>query len=172
MPEFRIVRLTPENFTSRSLDGFVRTQPVTEVWRKAPDGYRLVRQPFVDDWSPEHRREKARELLSPGHTAYGAFIDGRVAGFVQLGDALDDGRMVVESLYVSREFRRRGLGRALFAQAVSAGRARGAQSLYISACSSKETIAFYRTMGCVHAENVIRRLAEEEPFDLQLIRPL
>lgn len=167
----RVERLNPGNFGPCSLDGFVRTQVVNEVWRRSPEGYRLVSQPFVDDWSPERKREKAHELLSPGYTVYGAFIEGRVAGFVQLNDALNDGRMIVRSLHVSREFRHRGLGRALFAQALAEAGARGASCLYISACSSRETIAFYRAMGCVLADPVIPELAEEEPFDLQLIRP-
>ena len=106
----RIERLNSDNFGPCSLDRFVRTQPVTEVWRRSPEGYRLVRQPFVDDWSPERKCEKACELLSPGCTVYGAFIEGRMVGFVQLNDALNGGRMIVESLHVSREFRHRGLG--------------------------------------------------------------
>ena len=88
-----------------------------------------------------------------------------------LNDALNGGRMIVESLHVSREFRHRGLGRALFERALGEARARGASCLYISACSSRETIAFYRAMGCVLADQVIPELAEEEPFDLQLTRP-
>ncbi len=167
----RIERLNSDNFGPCSLDRFVRTQPVTEVWRRSSEGYRLVRQPFVDDWSPERKREKACELLSPGCTVYGAFIEGRVVGFVQLNDALNGGRMIVESLHVSREFRHRGLGRALFERALGEARARRASCLYISACSSRETIAFYRAMGCVPADPVIPELAEEEPFDLQLTRP-
>ena len=120
----RIERLNSGNFGPRSLDGFVRTQPVTEVWRRSPEGYRLVRQPFVDDWSPERKREKARQLLAPGCTVYGAFIEGRVVGFVQLNDALNGGCMIVESLHVSREFRHRGLGRALFERALGEAGAR------------------------------------------------
>ena len=119
-----------------------------------------MRQPFVDDWSPERKREKACELLSPGCTVYGAFIEGRVVGFVQLNDALNGGRMIVESLHVSREFRHRGLGRALFERALGEARARGASCLYIPACSSRDTIAFYRAMGCVLADQVIPELAE------------
>ena len=121
----RIERLNSDNFGPCSLDRFVRTQPVTEVWRRSPEGYRLVRQPFVDDWSPERKREKACGLLSPGCTVYGAFSEERVVGFVQLNDALNGGRMIVESLHVSREFRHRGLGRALFERALGEARARG-----------------------------------------------
>ena len=35
--------------------------------------------------------------------------------------------------------------------------------------SSEETIAFYRAMGSFLAENPIEEMAEEEPFDLQMV---
>ena len=44
-----------------------------------------------------------------------------------------------------------------------------AEDLYISACSSEETIAFYRAMGSSLASNTIKEIAEAEPFDLQMI---
>ena len=86
-----------------------------------------------------------------------------------LEKALNGDRMILHDLHVSREHRHQGIGRALFCRALDEARARGAKRLYISACSSKETIAFYRAMGCVPAEDVLRELAEEEPCDLQLV---
>ena len=168
LTENRIERLTAENFGSTSLDGFVRTQPVTEVWRRTQHGYCLVLASFIDDWSPERRREIAKEILSPGHTAYGVFREGRVAGFLLLHDVLNEGRMIVEYLHVSREFRRQGIGRALFQRALAEGAGRGARQLYLSACSARETVAFYRAMGCVPADPVIREIADKEPCDVQL----
>ena len=40
--------------------------------------------------------------------------------------------------------------------------------LYISAHSSKESQAAYKAIGCVHAEEINQKLAEEEPCDVQL----
>ena len=37
--------------------------------------------------------------------------------------------------------------------------------MYISACSSEETIAFYKAMGAEHADCPIKEIAEEEPYD-------
>lgn len=48
-----------------------------------------------------------------------------------------------------------------------AGRIQG-----ITACSSEETIAFYRAMGSALASNPIKEIAEEEPFDLQMMCPV
>lgn len=44
-----IEKLTRDNFALSSLDGFVRTQPVTEVYRKFGGEYQLVNEPFTDD---------------------------------------------------------------------------------------------------------------------------
>ena len=41
--------------------------------------------------------------------------------------------------------------------------------MYISACSSKETIAFYLAMDCRLADDAIPEAVEAEPFDLQLV---
>ena len=60
----------------------------------------------------------------------------------------------------------------LFRRAQEEGRRAGAAELYISVCSARETIAFYRAMGCVMADPVIPELAAEEPCDLQLVCPL
>ena len=44
----------------------------------------------------------------------------------------------------------------------------GAEKLYISSHSSKESQAAYRALGCTPAEEINAGLAEEEPFDVQL----
>ena len=43
-----------------------------------------------------------------------------------------------------------------------------AEKLYISAHSSKESQAAYRALGCVHAEEINAKLAQEEPCDVQM----
>ena len=45
----------------------------------------------------------------------------------------------------------------------------GAEALYISACSSEETIAFYKAMGAELTDCPIKEIAEDEPYDLQMI---
>ena len=41
--------------------------------------------------------------------------------------------------------------------------------MYISACSSEETIAFYKAMGAELTDCLIKEIAEEEPYDLQMV---
>ena len=47
-------------------------------------------------------------------------------------------------------------------------RKRGADKLYISAHSSKESQAAYRALGCTPAEEVNEGLAAAEPYDVQM----
>jgi hypothetical protein len=61
-----------------------------------------------------------------------------------------------------------GVGRKLFEKAAEVARGYGAKKLYISAHSSKESQAVYKALGCVHAEEIIPWIADEEPFDVQL----
>ena len=58
-----------------------------------------------------------------------------------------------------------GVGQKLFEKA--AGVAEG-YGVYISAHSSKESQAAYKALGCVHAEEIIPWIADEEPFDVQM----
>lgn len=167
-----IERLDSRNFGPFSLDDFIRTQPVTDVYRRVDGEYRLVSAPFVDDWPPERKREKAAVILSDSFLTYGALEEGHVVGFIMLAKALDHQRMIVDSFHVSRSSRRQGIGRMLFQRAIEEGRLAGARQLYISACSSKETIGFYLAMGCRLADEVIPALAEDEPYDLQLVYDL
>ncbi len=80
--------------------------------------------------------------------------------------------MILDMMQVSSECRGQGIGRKLFEAGKDEARKAGAEALYISACSSEETIAFYRAMGSELASNPIKEIAEEEPFDLQMICPV
>lgn len=68
----------------------------------------------------------------------------------------------------SEPFRGMGVGRKLFEKAAGATKGHGAKKLYISAHSSKESQAAYKALGCVHAEEIIPWIADEEPFDVQM----
>ena len=72
------------------------------------------------------------------------------------------------SIHVSEDMRGMGIGKALFLSAKEWAKNMGAGKLYISAHSPKESIAAYKSYGCVPAEEVNEELAEKEPCDLQL----
>jgi len=169
---FPLVRVTREIWREDMVDSFIRTQPVTEVWRKIDGAYRLVNQPFTDDWTPRRKREKARELISDSVTSFAVFHQGQIVGLAILKNELRDQRMILDSMQVSRPYRGQGLGRRLFARALEHAAEYGAKELYISACSSRETIAFYRAMGADVTDRIFADYAEDEPCDLQMTCPV
>lgn len=178
MAEGKLIRLTEENFARTSLDAFVRHQEVTECWRREEGVWTLKPVRFTEEWGLEKRREVADEILhsvKAGGMAWAVIREDAVKGFVLL-DGKRTGSagqyMELNLLQVSAEERRRGDGRWLFRQACRAAAEAGASALYISAHSSRESVAFYRAMGCVDAQEVNAVRAAEEPWDLQLECPL
>ena len=72
------------------------------------------------------------------------------------------------AVYVEEAYRRQGIGKRLFSAICGAARALGAEKLYISAHSSKESQAAYRALGCVNAQEIDAAHAAAEPYDVQM----
>ncbi|MBR3515638.1 MAG: GNAT family N-acetyltransferase, partial [Lachnospiraceae bacterium] len=95
----------------------------------------------------------------------------RIIGFATIShDIFGETANYVELVcfQVSEDYRRRGIGKKLFTMICEEAMQLGADKLYISAHSSKESQAAYKALGCVHAEEIIPWIADEEPFDVQM----
>lgn len=170
----RYDRLGKENFDEQSLDRFLRHQTVEECWRNQEGEWRLLPIRFLEDWSLEQRREIAGDVakhMETDQTAFGAWDENRVVGFVTVAHRLF-GRTAnyaeLVCFQVSEDYRGQGIGRQLFALAAAEADRLGADKLYISAHSSKESQAAYRALGCVPAKEINEALAAEEPCDVQM----
>ncbi len=144
----RIEVAGPENFREDSLDRFRRHQVVHQMYELTEGGLKLVSRPFSEDWTEQKKREKARDILSGEYITFCAFDGGRVIGLLMLACRAEEDRMIVRSFYISEDYRRRGIGRALLEAAADHARSAGMSSLYISACPAEETVRFYQAMGC------------------------
>ena len=156
------------NFRETSMDSFDRFQEVQNVWRIENGRLVLIFQPFTETWSPEQRRKKAGEILSGRYITFCAFEADAIVGEIMLLPELNENRLIIDSLHVSRVFRRRGIGRRLIETAADYARGCGASALYASCCSAAETVAFYKAMGFRRSERPIPSRVEEEPFDIQM----
>ncbi|MGN0601354.1 MAG: GNAT family N-acetyltransferase [Oscillospiraceae bacterium] len=169
-----IEKLTGKNFNVNSLDDFIRYQEVKECWRFVGEEWKLVANEFIEDWDLKKRREIAAsicKLLGSEWTAYGAFLDEKIVGYIVLSNILFGSKKQYSELvlfHVSQPFRRMGIGTDLFKAICREAKLLGAEKLYISAHSSKESQAAYRKLGCVNAEEINREIAENEPFDVQM----
>lgn len=174
MLKIQYKKLDADCFNAHSLDSFVRHQTVTECWRKADNKWVLVPDPFTENWTLEQCRAIAEDIeqhMNRDHTGFGAFDDGRIVGFASVSHSIfGETANYVElvCLQVSEEYRHQGIGRKLFAMICEEARRLGADKLYISGHSSKESQAAYLALGCKHAEEINKILAEKEPFDVQL----
>lgn len=169
----KILPLKEDNFHMDSLDGFIRHQEITECWRCECGEWVLRPIAFTEDWDHARLREEAAELLQgirTGLPAVGAFADGMLIGFATLGERMGSRGQYIELVgyHVSEPWRGRGIGRLIFAAVCDAARACGAEKLYISAHSSKESQAAYRALGCVLAAEIDTVRAEREPYDVQM----
>jgi len=165
----RIELLSETNFCINSLDLFDRKQSVNKVYRRINGESALVECKYTEDWDLSKKRSVAKQISSDGCISYIALENDKVVGFIGLLRKRNGPYMILDMMQVSSECRGQGIGRRLFEAGKEEARRNGAEALYISACSSEETIAFYRAMGCDLASTPIKEIAEEEPFDLQMI---
>ena len=168
----KIELLSDTNFCIESLDLYNRKQYVNKVYRRIDGDFSLVECKYTEDWDLNQKRSVAKQISSDDHITYIALENDKVVGFIGLLKQLNGPYMILDMMQVSSECRGQGIGRRLFEAGKDEARKNGAEALYISACSSEETIAFYRAMGSDLASDPIKEIAEEEPFDLQMICPV
>lgn len=153
---------------------FIRRQVVTQCWRKENGQWVIKDVPFIDDWGEKEYAflvSCLRNTLRTGGFVYGAFVQGKLKGFVSVEAGLFGGAqkyLDLSSIHVSQDLRGQGIGKALFLAAKEWARQQGAGKLYISAHPAVETQAFYKKMGCVEAEVYNQKHVEKEPCDCQL----
>ncbi len=139
----KIELLTAENFKPDSLDHYQRRQEVKRVCRKHEGVYQLEECVYTEDWDREKRRCVAKEISSNAYITYLALEEEEVVGFIGLKKDLIGAYMILDQMHVSAVCRGQGIGRKLFEKGKEEAKKAGAEALYISACSSEETIAFY-----------------------------
>jgi ribosomal protein S18 acetylase RimI-like enzyme len=113
-----------------------------------------------------------RPLLDGGGVMLGAF-DGQVlVGFAIYRPRLTDDMAQYAVLYVSRDYRRQGVGSALTEKVLGLARADGSRRLYVSATPSVPTVEFYRSHGFEVTREPHPELLELEPEDIHMTMEL
>jgi serine/threonine-protein kinase len=168
-------RLDLSDLSPDMLKSFHRYKEVKKSWRKIDGEWVLIDNPYIEDWDDDFKNkiitEDFPQAIKSGGAVFGAYDDGKLIGFF----ALDGNLIGSEKQYawlvlchVSAEYRHHGIGKKLFNLAVEVARGLGTPKMYISANSSEESQAFYRAVGCVHAEEIIPELFEAEPYDVHM----
>ncbi|GIP21642.1 GNAT family N-acetyltransferase [Paenibacillus sp. J22TS3] len=126
-------------------------------------------------WDQHHLEElktRYKEQLSDGGYAYGAFDGDRLAGFGVLANKFrgkNQDQLQVDLMYVSRNYRRQGIGRTLMDELKRQALRRGASYLYVSSTETQSAVNFYTHCGSKVTQEVDPELFELEPEDIHML---
>jgi len=166
--------LTQKDINLELFSNFDRYQEVTKCWRKENNKWVVKDILFTEQWDHDNYKSLVKELkntINTGGTVFGVFENNILLGFASLENEFFGSKkeyLQLSALHISNEYRGRGIGKKLFELICKKANEMGAKKLYISAHSSKETIAFYKTIGCKEAVEYNKELVYKEPYDCQL----
>lgn len=153
-----------------------RTEKVTSLYRSA--GGKLMKEKkevLVPPWTPEqvdaHIAWQSREL-DRGGTLLGAFEGEQLVGIAVLGNrpvGSDSKTAQLVFLHVTSQYRRKGVGSALYEELRKRAKMSGKKRLYISATPSESAVGFYLSKGAVPIEKPDPGLFAKEPDDVHLV---
>ncbi|GIO30075.1 MULTISPECIES: GNAT family N-acetyltransferase [Paenibacillus] len=129
-------------------------------------------------WDERHAQEMMERFeyeLKRGGTAYGAFDGDTLAGFGVLGHRFrgeNQDRLQVDLMYVSRPYRRQGIGTRIMEELSKAAKERGASYLYISSTETESAVHFYMANGGKVTDQVDEELFQMEPEDIHMLKKL
>ncbi len=125
-------------------------------------------------WPPGHADNiilGAYELFDSGGTLVGAFDDEVLVGVIGLENKFrgkDRDTLKMDMLFVSKSYRKQGIGRQLFFETKNIAKKAGAKKLYVSATPSENTLNFYLSRGFKLASEIDHELYALEPDDIHL----
>ncbi|UHA73637.1 GNAT family N-acetyltransferase [Paenibacillus sp. 481] len=131
--------------------------------------------PNWDDTQLQEIQDRFQHEIAAGGLAYGAFVEDRLVGFGVLGHkwrGRNQDQLQVDLMYVSRQYRRQGIGAQLIRHLRDAALSRGAAYLYISSTETESAVNFYRACGSQLTPEVDSELFAKEPEDIHMIIPL
>lgn len=164
----KIQLLSRQDISDDFLEGFNHKQRITAKWKKVNDAWVTVETDILRAWDDEKRGwipGYLRKQIDHGGSVLGAFYDDRLVGFcsvdgVLLGEHAKYANLTM--LFVDDEYQRQGIGRSLFCGIKKAAGDLSADRLFISAIPSVDTIAFYFSLGCLDAEEIISEFVDAE----------
>jgi GNAT superfamily N-acetyltransferase len=129
----------------------------------------------IPRWPADRLQENIKAwqpILDRGGAMLGAFGDRALVGFAIYRPNLSEDMGQFAALYVSRDYRRQGIGSALTEEVIALARADGARTLYVSSAPSAPTVEFYRSHGFELTREPNQELYELEPEDIHMTREL
>lgn len=113
--------------------------------------------------------------LTNGGTAFGAFDGDKLVGFGVLAHMIrgyDNDSLKIDLMYVTREYRRKGIGSLIMESLSTVAIEKGAKHLYISSTETESAVKFYTSHGSAITSEIDLELFEKEPNDIHMIKKL
>ncbi|MEJ8303910.1 GNAT family N-acetyltransferase [Saccharibacillus sacchari] len=155
---------------SERIEQTCRVENGQEIWTEA--GHEC---PTWDVRQLEELQLRFRSELEQGGAAVGAYDGDRLVGFGLLAHRLlgpQRDTLPIDLMYVSRSYRRRGIGTRLMQLLSREALLRGAKALYISSTESNSAVRFYRSLGSENAAEPDADMLAKEPLDIHMVRPI
>ena len=147
---------------------------IKRAWRSVNGVKQWISINWLDDDYPDgyhNHFEALQATFENGGFAIGAFDGLRLVGFVSINRDIFGSQfkyVLLDQLFVDNKYQGQGIGKKLFHLSAEKAREWGVDKLYICAGSSEDTLAFYKTLGCIEAMEVNQGLLAEDENDLQL----
>ena len=147
---------------------------IKNAWRMVDGTLQLVEINWTDYELPNGLQWHMQHFLKTiveGGKAFGCFEKDVLVGYVTINSdifGVYSKQILLDQLFVSQNYRNKGIGKKLFGFCIFQAKRWGADKLYLCAGSSENTIAFYKKIGCVNAVEINQELYEEDPNDIQL----
>jgi ribosomal protein S18 acetylase RimI-like enzyme len=113
--------------------------------------------------------------LTKGGTAFGAFDGDTLVGFGVLAHRFrgkENNQLQIDLMYVTREYRRQGIGRQIIDSLSKVAIEKGAKYLYISSTETESAVKFYSSYGSTITSEIDDELFEKEPYDIHMLKKL
>jgi GNAT superfamily N-acetyltransferase len=170
-----IVEITDEKVSVDMLDKFDRRQVVNQRYSIINGTKEIEEINFVDDWTQEEKHRIVESYIKDAGRklfyASAIYYENEIVGFMVLDCnpiGINKEYAELKLLHVSQKHRNKGIGKALFKDAVRKANELNFLKLYISAHSAYATQIFYEGLGCINAVWIYPKAVESEPYDIQM----
>ncbi len=136
-------------------------RPVPEEWQRPR-------------WTQDGWRDGGWTIVMnlKGVKAWGAFEDSQMVGIIVYRPFLTDRMAQLAALFVSKDYRRKGIASKLTEEVVRQAKTDGFEKLYVSATPSESAVNFYRSKGFAPTREAHPELYALEPEDIHMIKEL
>jgi len=135
----------------------------------------LEEKPFLHPGFNSRTLKKIVNELSSGYRngdIFSGAFDGTtligISGIENKFRGRDNDMLNFGPMWVSKAYRKLGIGKHLFEMMKDKAKDMGAKLLYVSATPSKNTIEFYLSICCRLTSEIDEELFKKEPFDIHM----